>query len=386
MLVDWYNGIFEVTIPKVLQEYDNERFYWPTSPSTSANDPEKLNHGDVHFWRVWAMGTPLEEYKSYIGRFNSEYGMQSVPEYSSIIRFTAEKDRKVDSEVMNIHQRHINGWYLLPNYTTQYAGNTSDLERYSYFSQIMQSYGIQMAIESLRSAKPFCMGSLYWQLNDVWPVSSWATVDYYGMYKAAQYAIRNAYSTAYAFAQYKDDLKMLQIRVINDDIIPLSCQLKIEFYDFKGRELRKSVTQGLNVAAGYNIIALNLTDADLADFITDKAQTLIAVTINSTKHGTTQSLFYFNRPIDLKGTPPTLTVSWHNTTTVNISTTTLAKSVYLYDKTRKPLLLKTNYFDIRPNSFQVVTLPAEMDKDFLGVKEYFTERHASMMESREVYS
>lgn len=89
MLVDWYNGIFEVTIPQVLGDYDSDRFYWPTSPSTSAGDSSKLNHGDIHFWRVWAMGTPLEEYKEYIGRFNSEYGMQSVPEYSSIIRFTS---------------------------------------------------------------------------------------------------------------------------------------------------------------------------------------------------------------------------------------------------------------------------------------------------------
>lgn len=92
-----------------------------------------------------------------------------------------------------MHERHIYGDKYLPQYTFDYAGTTSNLTRYSYFSQIMQAYALEMAIVSLRLNKPYNMGSLYWQLNDVWPVSSWATVDYYGAYKAAHYRIRQVY-------------------------------------------------------------------------------------------------------------------------------------------------------------------------------------------------
>lgn len=91
---------------------------------------------------------------------------------------------------MRLHERHIYGDKYLPMYTKKYAGSSTDLERYSYFTQIMQAHALTVAINSLRGNRPSCMGSLYWQINDVWPVSSWATVDYYGMYKAAHYAVR----------------------------------------------------------------------------------------------------------------------------------------------------------------------------------------------------
>lgn len=97
------------------------------------------------------------------------------------------------SLVLRLHERHPLGDKYLPMYVSQYAGNTSDLRRYAYYSQVMQAYALETAIVALRSNKPFCMGSLYWQLNDVWPVSSWATVDYYGRYKIAHYKIRELY-------------------------------------------------------------------------------------------------------------------------------------------------------------------------------------------------
>jgi beta-mannosidase len=139
-------------------------------------------------------------------------------EYSSILRFTEEKDRTINSLVMRIHQRHIYGEKFLPMYTSKYVGTTNDLERYSYFSQIMQAHALSTAINSLRGARPFCMGSLYWQLNDVWPVSSWATVDYYGMYKAAHYTVRDLYWPLQAVVRHNSTNKTYTICAINDNI------------------------------------------------------------------------------------------------------------------------------------------------------------------------
>lgn len=120
--------------------------------------------------------------------------MQSIPEIASLQKFTKPEDlwypTSNDSYVMRLHERHPLGHVLLPGYTFNYSGPTSNTTRLAYFSQIMQSFALEKAITSLRLNKPFNMGSLYWQLNDVWPVTSWATVDYYGNYKAAHYKVR----------------------------------------------------------------------------------------------------------------------------------------------------------------------------------------------------
>lgn len=120
--------------------------------------------------------------------------MQSMPEYSSIMKFTNPSDRVLNSLVLRLHERHIFGDKYLPMYTTKYAGDSTNLKRFAYYSQVMQAYALELAIVSLRGNKPICMGSLYWQLNDVWPVSSWASVDYYGAYKISQYRIRDVYN------------------------------------------------------------------------------------------------------------------------------------------------------------------------------------------------
>lgn len=121
--------------------------------------------------------------------------MQSMTEFNSILKFTNASDRTLDSYVMRLHQRHIYGNEYLPMYVYSYASVVTDstnLSSFSYFSQVMQSYALRTAIDALRTSS-VCMGSLYWQLNDLWPVSSWSTVDYYGMYKAAHYTARSCH-------------------------------------------------------------------------------------------------------------------------------------------------------------------------------------------------
>ena len=113
-----------------------------------------------------------------------------------------------------------------------YAGSSQDLRRYAYFSQVMQSYALEMAIRSLRGSKPFCMGSLYWQLNDVWPVTSWSSVDYYGMYKASHYRIRQAHNQIYINVLHSQN--RYTVYLLNDYMNPNNCYCEIEVLDFNG--------------------------------------------------------------------------------------------------------------------------------------------------------
>jgi beta-mannosidase len=123
--------------------------------------------------------------------------MQSMPEMSSLQQFTRPEDLVPNSLILRLHERHVSGEALLTGYTTSYVGSTYNITRFSYYSQVMQAYALEFAITNLRLNKPFNMGSLYWQLNDVWPVSSWSSVDYYGTYKASHYRVRQAHEQLY---------------------------------------------------------------------------------------------------------------------------------------------------------------------------------------------
>jgi beta-mannosidase len=121
-MVGWYNQLFNERIPKVLSEIDPDKFYWPTSPSTSSAyyEAEEFKSGDIHYYGVWGACSDIEEYKNYIGRFNSEYGMQGMIDLSSMRKFSSEDSWDINSDTMKIHERHISGWkninYYLENY------------------------------------------------------------------------------------------------------------------------------------------------------------------------------------------------------------------------------------------------------------------------------
>ena len=192
--------LFYDVIPEAIQAVDETRYYHPTSPVTGYNNID-YNMGDVHFWSVWKGGW-LEEYTEAknIGRFMSEYGFQSYPEMRTIRRFASEHDLRLDSEVMLSHQRARNDQTRDPNfgnnmmkmYMEKYFKVPDDFSEFVYMSQYLQAEAVKIGIEAHRRAKPYCMGTLYWQINDCWPVASWSSIDYYGRWKALQYYARVA--------------------------------------------------------------------------------------------------------------------------------------------------------------------------------------------------
>lgn len=194
--------LFYEVIPQAIREVDDSRYYHPTSPVTGYNDID-YSMGDVHFWSVWKGGW-IEEYTeaANIGRFMSEYGFQSYPEMRTIRRFVDDGDLSLDSEVMLSHQRARNDQTRDPNfgnnmmkmYMAKYFNVPSEFGEFVYLSQYVQAEAVKVGIEAHRRAKPYCMGTLYWQINDCWPVASWSSVDYYGRWKALQYYARDAFA------------------------------------------------------------------------------------------------------------------------------------------------------------------------------------------------
>jgi len=184
-----YIKMYEYIIPKVLRTEDPQAFYWPASPSSggSFDNPQDPNRGDVHYWMVWHGLLPFTDYRNHLFRYVSEFGFQSFPCMETIEAFTAPEDRNVFSYVMEKHQRNASANGRIVSYISQMYLYPGDLDKLVYASQLLQAQAMQYGVEHWRRNRGRCMGAVVWQLNDCWPVASWASIDYYGRWKALHY-------------------------------------------------------------------------------------------------------------------------------------------------------------------------------------------------------
>jgi len=175
----------------IVAEEDESRRFWPSSPSLGYMDFSDGWHadtrGDMHFWSVWHEAKPFEHYRDVNPRFASEFGFQSFTSMNVIESFTEPADRNPSSPVMETHQRNDGGNARILETMTRYFRFPKDFDAMVFLSQIQQGLAIKTAIEYWRSTKPRCMGTLYWQLNDTWPVASWASLEYGGQWKLLHY-------------------------------------------------------------------------------------------------------------------------------------------------------------------------------------------------------
>ncbi|MCL2277635.1 MAG: glycoside hydrolase family 2 protein [Treponema sp.] len=184
-----YIKMYEYIIPQVLKELDPNTFYWPASPSSggSFDFPNDPNRGNVHYWDVWHGNKPFTAYREFYFRFVSEFGFQSFPHLKTIMSFTLPEDRNIFSYVMERHQRNNAANGKIMNYMYQTFLYPNDFDTLIYASQLLQAEAIKYGVEHFRRNRGRCMGAIYWQLNDIWPVASWASIDYFFRWKALHY-------------------------------------------------------------------------------------------------------------------------------------------------------------------------------------------------------
>ena len=222
-----YVELYERVLASVTLKYAPQISYWPSSPSAGGGflNPKDPTDGDIHFWAVWHGGVPFTEYRNHQFRFCSEYGFESFPSVKTIESFCAKKDMNAFSRVMESHQKSPSGnskilTYLADNYL--YPNNFEDLV---YASQLLQADAIKYGVEYFRKIRYCCKGSLYWQMNDCWPVVSWSSVDYFGRYKALHYAARKFYAPVLGSIFAEDD--RVEFYVMNETMKTLHAKAKI---------------------------------------------------------------------------------------------------------------------------------------------------------------
>jgi beta-mannosidase len=153
-----------------------------------------MTEGDSHYWGVWWGLEPIEKYKEKVPRFMSEYGMQAMPAWKSIAQFSLPSDWDTASIVMKVHQKSPGGYQKLAVYLAQNGYKPTTFKAFAAATQDVQSKALETAITAHKGAAPYCMGTLFWQYNDCWPVSSWSVVDYYGRKKKAYYTVKRLYA------------------------------------------------------------------------------------------------------------------------------------------------------------------------------------------------
>ncbi|MDR2868563.1 MAG: hypothetical protein LBV46_03370 [Bacteroidales bacterium] len=239
--------IFDTLLPNLVAKLDKDRAYHSSSPLWGWGHKESLLEGDSHYWGVWWGEEPFEVWNSKTGRFMSEFGFQSYPQMSTIAQFTTEADRFLDSPAMKNHQKHGRGVPIIEKAMQQYFHRPNNLEDFVYLSQLTQAIGVGAALETFRLKTPYCMGALYWQLNDCWPVASWSSIDYYGNKKALHYEVARQFApTIIACDSFFHD--GTNIYLVSDNTLE-SGKIVMQLVDFKGKKIEEKTFDNIKTAS-----------------------------------------------------------------------------------------------------------------------------------------
>jgi beta-mannosidase len=342
-----YRMIFTSILPNVVRKFDTARAYIATSPLHGWGRPESLTEGDSHYWGVWWGKQPFTAYNEKVGRFMSEYGFQGFPDISTIRRFTKPADRVLGSPVMKAHQKHPTGFELIDDQLLREYRKPRDFESYVYVSQLLQARGIIGAIEAHRRHQPYCMGTLFWQLNDCWPGISWSARDKFGKKKALFHALPQAYDLLLLSPVVEDG--RIKVFLSNDDWRAHGGVFTVKLIDFDGNLYSD---EGFRIEAPGNssyVYYDTLQNALLGDL--DPAKVFLLVTYRGHMSGVdAKNLYYFVSPKDLKLPAPKIEKSLTPSQmgyTLTISSETLVKNVWLSSNTEGQFT--QNYFDLLPN-------------------------------------
>ena len=360
VLEEWFKGYdktFRELIPALVNKYDGTRSYIHGSPYDSNwGNPETFNASDVHDWGLWHGRMPFEALADRVPRFASEFGFQSFPEMKTIRTFAEEKDFDINSDVMKIHQKSGIGNQAIKQYMDMYYHTPKNFEDFVYIGLIMQGNGMKEAVEANRRHQPYCMGALYWQINDDWPVVSWSSIDYYNNWKSQHYKMRDVFASLALGSEFKDD--KLMYFTMSDKLEDVnSLQLNVQVIDFNGKVL-KNFKETVSAKANTSQVVKTFNTADLVTE-TQKNDVVVHAWLND-KSGkvisTKDHFFYWPNKLNLPQTNIKTTVKYADGKyTVTLTSPKLAKDVFV----EIPVLgarYTDNFFDLLPGEKKVIEI------------------------------
>lgn len=359
-----YIKLFEYIIPKILEEEDPTTFYWPSSPSSGGNydNPWDENRGDTHYWAVWHGNKAFTDYRKYYFRYMSEFGFQSFPSLKTVECFTRPKDRNIFSRVMEMHQRNTAANGKIMTYMSATYLYPKNFEMLLYASQLLQADAIRYGIEHFRRHRGRCMGTVVWQLNDIWPVASWSSIDYYGRWKALHYTEKRAFAPVmisceetgelserpYCVAQPEPIEVAAALHVANETMEPVSGTVKWELRKASG-EVILTGKQEVTVEA---LSGLWLEKMDFSAY--NELEVYISYSFERDEKVISENTSLFTAPKHFPFQDPKLALRREENTLI-VSAQTYARSVSI-EGIDGDVKLSDNFFDMNPGEKRVAIL------------------------------
>ncbi len=350
-----YEKIFYHILPDAVAKFHPEVSYWPSSPQAAGNKVSDRISGDEHDWSVWFGDVPFSAYAENVPRFVSEYGLQAFPEMRTIRAFANDSDMAYRSPIMEHRQRSLMPWIsadfngneMIETYIARYYKVPDNFEDFVYVSQLMQAEGVKFAVETHRRNMPRCMGSLYWQINDCWPTMSWASVDYFGRWKALHYAVKKAYQPVYPIIfRDKNEIK---VTVANDRLSSGKATIVATLYDFSGKVLWQKQIE-TTLTANSSLVYLSVPEKELSDKGA-ATKTVFEVVVKSGDKILGENLFYLMDFKDLKFEHPeikrTVTKISELEYEIQLTAEKLAKNVAFFTA-KSEGFFSDNFFDMIP--------------------------------------
>ncbi|AOZ93124.1 glycoside hydrolase [Paenibacillus crassostreae] len=367
-IVDWgfpktekmkedYIKQFEVLLADVAAQYDPNTFYWSSSPSSggSFDNPSDPNRGDNHYWDVWHGLKPFTEYRSFHFRFCSEFGFQSFPSLKTIETFTEPEDRNIFSYVMERHQKNDGANGKIMYYLSQNFKYPKDFSSLVYASQLLQAEAMKYGVEHWRRHRGRCMGAIYWQLNDCWPVASWSSIDYYGRWKALHYFAKRFFSPILLSAC--EEGKKVALHVSNETMNSFTGNVS-----WKLRSTTSDLyLQGVQSVEINSLSSTSVVELDFTSLLTDddmRSAYLEYSLDNVACDRVSEGVLLFSVAKHFILNPVTITTEWsedESTFELKLTSDELAKYVEL-EFTDLDAKWSDNYFDLCPDYVKKITL------------------------------
>lgn len=344
---------FTHIVPEVLGIYGSGNLnYHPSSPTHGWGRKESLIEGDAHYWGVWWGKQPFSVYNQKVPRFMSEYGFQGMPSATSMHKYIPDDEWYLGSASIRQHQKHPTGYETINEYMQRDYPVPVDLDDYIYVSQLLQADGMHTAIEAHRRNMPYCMGTMFWQLNDCWPVTSWSVIDHYGERKAAFYTVKNTYQDVIisTWQQEKD----LQTWIVNDRPEALEGTLTYTVMQMDGRII-DSGTSTISVPARTSTL---FSTVELNWLLKghDPSEVLLYVTLYDRDSLIAARTHLFTAPKALKLKNEEMYVRFDaESGTITLQASVFMKGVYIRS-TQGELRLSDNFFDLLPNTVKQISL------------------------------
>jgi beta-mannosidase len=362
-----YLILFSGVLASTVERLNPETPYWPSSPSADYEDTSAdYQSGDMHDWSVWHGSVDFAEYEKHFPRFMTEYGFQSFPEMKTVEAFTQPEDRtSIFTPIMLAHQKNNAGNAIIHDYMLRYYSEPKDFASFLYASQVLQAEGIKVGAEHLRRLRPRAMGSIYWQLNDCWPVASWSSIDYYGRWKALQYYARRFYNDL--LVSPHEENGSLAVYVVSDRTTLTAANLRVRLMTFDGTIMSEK-SQAIDIPALSSKVYIQMPMEEITSLKGyDAAKVFVSADlIVDNKPASSNSLFFLS-PKSLELPSPQITSDLTGANGVfhlRLSSNVLARDVYIstgsFDAT-----YSDNYFDLLPGETVTIELKSAATLDQL---------------------